>query len=376
MALGINNLRVSNRSTLTSEIKSFHEGKQSLILAFRHTAKEDAPALLVAVKESHLCFLYGRDVLNWAGSVTKFLFPRLGFVAVQNRGSNREGMHFLRKEVQHGRFPIALAPEGQVTYHSHRCENIEMGVANIASWALESGKDVAILPIAIGYRYTGSLKALLTRWTEETGLGLTPGDDRSLLQEACTKTLELVASFFHLPLSSDLPFTERRDSLCRSLLNLGEQKARLEASEETILDRLFRLRYKGEDTLFNQNEDNLNAIDAANLAYEQAAARSYLRISQVVDILEYLNPGYIDEGSEQNRFFEVALNILDVNNRLMGGSINTRYSPKGKRATLHIGEPIRFQPQEIGKEGRRKRLTAIHKAVYSGLQQVSKDLEP
>jgi hypothetical protein len=117
LALGINVLKLANPEVLSNEIKAFKEGRQSLIIAFRHTAKEDAPALLVAVKESHLCFLYGRDVLNWAGRVTRFLFPRLGFVAVQNRGNNKEGMHYLRKEVQQGRFPIALAPEGQVTYH-------------------------------------------------------------------------------------------------------------------------------------------------------------------------------------------------------------------------------------------------------------------
>jgi hypothetical protein len=375
-ALGINELRIANPHVLGQEVKAFKQGRQSLILAFRHTAKEDAPALLVAVKQSHLCFLYGRDVLNWAGNATKFLFPRLGFVAVQNRGNNKEGMHYLRREVQQGRWPIALAPEGQVTYHCHRCEPIEMGVANLASWALESGKDVCILPIAIGYRYRDSLDALLERWKKETGLDLTRAGNRQRLGEACDKSLALVASFFGLVLPSDPDFITRRNLLCEALLALGEEQAHLKAGQGTILDRLFRLRYQGEDTLFNQEETPHALVEGAKAAYEQEQARHFLRISQVVDILEYLDPSYLDEGEEGNRLFEVALNLLDINNRLCGGSINTRYSPRGKRATILVGEPIRFEKHSPQQGGRRKRLSLIHEAVYQGLKKTSRELKP
>lgn len=375
-ALGINTLKVVNRPILTREIQTFREGKQSLIIAFRHTAKEDAPALLAAVKESHLTFLYGRDVLNWAGKATKFLFPRLGFVAVQNRGNNKEGMRYLRKEVSQGRFPLTLAPEGQVTYHSHRCQPIEMGVATMASWALESNKDVTILPIAIGYHYTNSLDSLLSRWQEETGLPLTNQDDRGRLLEACEKSLQLVASFFGLPLSDEPDFLVRRNLLCEALLTLGEQQAGLTRGEGKLLDRLFGLRYEGEDTLFNQKESPRPFVKQASIAYRQAGALHFLRISQVVDILEYLDPFYAEGSNKQNRNIEVALNLLDVNNRLGGGSINTRYSPKRKRATILIGDPIRFQCQETQKGGRRKRLDLMHEAVFQGLQKTSDDLVP
>ena len=376
LALGINVLKLANPEVLSNEIKAFKEGRQSLIITFRHTAKEDAPALLVAVKESHLCFLYGRDVLNWAGRVTRFLFPRLGFVAVQNRGNNKEGMHYLRKEVQQGRFPIALAPEGQVTYHGHRCEPIEMGVANLASWALEGGKEVVILPIAIGYRYADDLETLLARWQKETGEALTQTGMHQRLFEACNKSLELVASFFGIPLPEEADFIIRRNLLCEALLCLGEAQAGIQGEEGSILDRLFRLRYRGEDTLFNQEEQAHSLLQRAKATYRQAGAHHSLRISQVVDILEYLDPSYLHEGEEENRLFEVALNLLDINNRLCGGSINTRYSPKGKRATILAGEPIRLTAQPADNGGRRKRLTLIHEAVYRGLQQASRDLKP
>lgn len=82
LALGVKKVVVFNRATLKAELAAFKEGKQRLIIAFRHTAVEDAPLVLMGIRESHLAVLYGRDVLNWAGSITKFIFPRLGFIAV------------------------------------------------------------------------------------------------------------------------------------------------------------------------------------------------------------------------------------------------------------------------------------------------------
>src|SRR5690554_2987414 len=86
-ALGINKVIVHNQTYLNEEIENFKAGNHILIITFRHVAKEDAPVLLMGVKKTHLRFLYGRDVLNWAGRVTSFIFPRLGFIAVQNRGT-------------------------------------------------------------------------------------------------------------------------------------------------------------------------------------------------------------------------------------------------------------------------------------------------
>ena len=217
---------------------------------------------------------------------------------------------------------------------------------------------------------------MLERWKRETGLGLTRAGYQQRLGEACDKLLALVASFFGLVLPSEPDFITRRNLLCEALLALGEEQAHLKAGQGTILDRLFRLRYQGEDTLFNQEETPHALVEGAKAAYEQEQARHFLRISQVVDILEYLDPSYLDEGEEENRLFEVALNLLDINNRLCGGSINTRHSPRGKRATILVGEPIRFEKHSPQQGGRRKRLSLIHEAVYQGLKKTSRELKP
>ncbi|WP_332447902.1 hypothetical protein [Sphaerochaeta sp.] len=361
-ALGIDVLTMLDEAVLKAETEAFRTGKQNLIIAFRHTAKEDAPALLLGSKGQHLRFLYGRDVLNWAGRSTRFLFPRLGFVAIQNRHSNTNGMRLLRKEMQNGRFPIALAPEGQVTYHMFQTDVLQSGVANLAEWALQTKQEATILPIAIAYRYPEPLTSLLHAWEQKSGMTL---QGEHPLDQACWSTLDVVASHFHLECRTHGSYAEKRDDLCAQLLRLGEHEAGLEDHEGSILDRLFRLRFAGEDALFTEHPDR----------GKQQSALQYLQYAQTVDVLEYINPSYLLAGNREIREKEVVLNLLDVLNRLDGGSINTRYSPKHKQAFLLAGEPIRLRTIVRPELSRKERIQFIQQQVALGLQETSEALE-
>lgn len=360
---GIKGLEIHRKQVLDQELTAFRQGRQRLIIAFRHTAKADAPVILVGVKQLHLRFLYGRDVLNWAGKVTRFLFPRLGFVAVQNRFSNREGLELLKRELKEGRFPLCLAPEGQVTYHMFHCAKLQAGLASFALWAMESGKDVTILPIATGYEHPPTLGELLSLWQQKSSHALA---GKNALDEAFDHTLSLVARTFDLEDSKDRPFIERRDNLCTQLLEKGEALAGIEHSGSNTLDRLFALRYAGQDILFGSAPFDQARKDEAS---------TFLTYSQVVDVLEYLDRGYGEGRNEETRQKELVLNLLDVINRIEGGSINTRWSPKGKRAHLLIGEPIRVNALLQGTESRKQRLSVIDHATYEMLEQTSKELE-
>lgn len=360
---GVRRVDIHNKQTLIQEIQAFKQGKQRLIIAFRHTAKEDAPVILVGIKQMHLRFLYGRDVLNWAGKVTRFLFPRLGFVAVQNRFTNREGIELLKRELKEGRFPLCLAPEGQVTYHMFHCAELQAGLASFALWAMESTKEVTILPVATGYVHPPTLDELFSRWQQKSSHTLVT---ENRIDEAIDHTLSLVAHAFDLEDKQERSFAERRDSLCTQLLEKGEQLAGIGQVGTSTLDRLFALRYAGQDILFGSEP------------YEQARkdeAKTFLAYSQVVDILEYLDRGYTEGRATEMRQKELVLNLLDVINRFEGGSINTRYTPKGKQAHLLVGEPIRVNPLIQETASRKQRLSVIDSATYTSLEKTSKELE-
>ncbi|NCC65885.1 MAG: hypothetical protein EOM15_14665 [Spirochaetia bacterium] len=350
---------------LNKHIQGFKAKKNILIFAFRHSAKEDAPLLLVGIRNTHLRFLYGRDVLNWAGKVTSFIFPRLGFIAVQNRGTNKEGLSFLKNEVQKGKFPLALAPEGQVTYHMYRCSPIQIGVANIALWALETGKEVSIVPLAVGYRYDESLTDLIKSWQEKTRVQLCQDSCKNQILSAYEQSLEIVASSFQLETNKDLSFIERRDVLCDAILAQAEDLAGLQNREGTILDRLFRLRFIAEDVLFGSTERQENLVHKT---------REYLKNCQVVDILEYLDPSYLEGPDQEGRMYESVLNLLDLQNRLEGGTINSRYSPRIKQAVIYAGDAVVLSDQTASLTSRKQKIGNITKLVEEALEKTSKEL--
>ncbi len=365
LAMGVSGITTIHREHLKEALNSSYP----VILAFRHTAKEDAPVLLAAVKETHVRFLYGRDVLYWAGKATQFLFPRLGFIAVQNRSANKEGMQYLRNELSRPKFPLALAPEGQVTYHMHQVSKLQSGIASMAMWAVESTGGVTILPLSIGYKYANTgqdwIASLLKRWEQASGLTVEGETLAEQLIHAMESMLRKIATTYSLQYNPQDSFIKRRDTLCEGLLSLAEAEAGLQDTQGSIIDRLYRVRFTGSDTLFTRN----SSIE------EQETAKQYLLKNQIVDLLEYLNPAYLQGRHEDGRAAESALNLLDLVNRIQGGTINTRYSPRGKSAYIQMGKPLDYQKEFLSPLGRKSQQKHILLSVSNALQTCSEELE-
>lgn len=364
-ALGVRKTTIVGQDQLSEALATPYP----LIFAFRHTAKEDGPVLLSSVRDTHLRFLYGRDVLYWAGNATQFLFPRLGFVAVQNRGTNRSGMQFLRDELAKPQFPLAMAPEGQVTYHMYRLSTMQPGIATMATWAMEATGGVTILPLAIGYCYERNtdqwIRNLLQQWEEKTGLHTQGNTIEDMISNAYHLMLQHIANTFGLEDDRQRTFPIRRDTLCDGLLALAEAEAGLPIGEGSIIDRLYRIRFAGSDTLFVR----------ASSDEEKEVARSYLRKNQIVDLLEYLDPSYLDGAHHNGRAAECALNLLDLVNRMQGGTIDTRYSPALKHAFLNVGESMTFTTSKEIPMGRKVLQRQVLNRVSDALQSCSETLE-
>jgi len=365
LAMGVKGITTIHREYLKEALSSPYP----VILAFRHTAKEDAPVLLAAVKESHVRFLYGRDVLYWAGKATQFLFPRLGFIAVQNRSANKEGMQYLRKELARPRYPLALAPEGQVTYHMYQVSKLQTGIASMAMWAMESAGGVTILPLSIGYRYANAsedwISSLLERWEQLSGLTVEGDTLARQITNAMESMLSEIARDYSLEDNPHHSFTQRRDTICEGLLSLAEAEAGLQDAQGSIIDRLYRVRFTGSDTLFTRDSS----------FEEKENAKRYLVKNQIVDLLEYLDPAYLQGTYQTGRAAESALNLLDLVNRMQGGTIDTRYSPSGKQAFLQMGKPLHYKAESLSTLGRKSQQKQILLTVCDSLQACSEELE-
>lgn len=399
---GVSSVSILEEEVLIDQLIRFYDGRQRLIITFRHVAKEDAPVVMYLLSRKlnrtinrlnrergpseriipHAHFLYGKDVLNWAGKAALWLFPRIGCVPVQNRWSNRRSLDILREAMSGGSFPVALAPESQVTYHMYQCAEISSGVSSLASWGESASEEVTILPLAIGYRHAGDqrefISQMLLRWEQETGMLIEDKEGSSIidnLREVTDRTLGLLEGFYQIPKEDDEG--SRISAICEAALEAAEALAGIEATG-SWLDRLFRIRYTGAYALRPEDHDpaRLSPIGRQLADFSAMEAHIYLRHSQIVDVLEYLDPSYIKPGCSLGRCCEYILDMLDLINRMSGGNINTRYTPKRKRAAVLVGEPLRLSQLPDAPEAKRKeRLSKVTDATRRGLEEVSRRLE-
>jgi hypothetical protein len=407
---GVKTVNLRQPQILLDELERFYNGNHRLIIAFRHVAKEDAPVMMFALNKKlqrlirkrnrtlkkreriipHAKFLYGRDVLNWAGKAAAWLFPRIGCVPVQNRGNNRSGLTILRREMREGTFPIALAPESQVTYHMYTCSSISSGISSLAAWGEESNKDVTIIPLAIGYRHDKDpetfIRSVMKRWEHQTGMSLALIDTQNillLLHEAVGKTVGLLEELYHIEPDSQEATTESSIrtkilTVCETAMQQAEHLAQQEP-EGNLLDRLFRIRYSGVEAIYPESFDPkaLPPLGRSIADFHAMEAHVYLRHSQIVDVLQYVDPAYIAAPCSAGRACEFALNLLDVINRAQGGNINTRYSPMGKDALIDVGKAVRVSELLPSDKTvpRKARLDLITKEVHHALQTISEQME-
>jgi len=394
---GITAVEMEGEDYLIDSFRKFQQGQSRLIILFRHPSRWDPPVLAYALNNllpraaakkgtplpslPHAQFLYGKDVLSWAGPPAVFAFPRLGHIPVQNLGTNKEGMNLLRRELTGSRFPIALAPESQINYHVHQCAPLAPGFTSMAQWTLEAGKEVLILPVALGYRYPtppGEMaEKLLEKWEAETGGKTCLDRETSLgkrLREATHITLKILEDFYRIPAGSEGDVTSRRDRICHSALEEAESIFHL-PGRGTILDRVFQIRYTAMGRIYPEGENpkDHHPLNRAILDFRTLEAKAALRHNQIVDVLEYLDPSYIDAPCSPACHCEYALNLLDILNRLKGGDISSRYHPRGVTAVVRAGEPLNARTW-LGDSPDRESRRILHGETGVRMQRLSEEL--
>jgi 1-acyl-sn-glycerol-3-phosphate acyltransferase len=163
----------------------------------------------------HIRFIHGYEVLRWGGPVARFVLPRIGAMPVYHAKLDSASMERIYKALTDGPYPIAIAPEGQVSYFSGTVPRLEQGMvrmgftvaerlANAAGDGRSNGRqgakaaadnpsddnpadksrpdnrrppDVEILPLAVCYRYGKNGKKAMEKLLLKTEkcLGLEDG---------------------------------------------------------------------------------------------------------------------------------------------------------------------------------------------------------
>ncbi len=461
IAQGTTELRIINPEPLHRAFHSFYNGESRLIVLFRHVEVADGPAVMSALtgdlwridrskrwrsragikgprlpRKPHSYFLYGKDVLNWAGAGARWVFPRLGGIPVVNTRLDRSSHEAIRETIVRGAHPLALAPEGQVTYQMFRVSELAAGVGTMANWVeqdlvaaargggageaaevtaagttgtagaeqalSEDGPEsgVVILPMAIGYHLARDHNKLLHRVLDalERELGVVIDRSRGNVSALLNATqllfdwLELSYRKAYPSVFEDIParteeahgeatdidaLSERGSLLCDRILRCAELGVPSNG-DDTVFRRLFAVRYRAVDFLYPEARDprKLPPVSRAWANGRTIDAMAIDRHAQIVDTLMYVEPDYLRGTPNLLRQAEYALNLLDVTNRVAGGNIDSRYSPGRKRARLLIGDPINagllFRDPDLSP---RAAIATLNDKVLAAFERLVDDLE-
>lgn len=387
----VRKVKFDNVDSLVEEYKRFSEKKCRLILAFRHPTKHDPPVMVefftnhikklakkkgIPIKgRTHVHFLYGRLMAQWAGGAAQWLFNNIGCIPVFHRKNDIEGMRTIREHLLNGQFPLALAPEGQCTYHNEQAGPMETGIFHMAQWTLDdlkkAGRDeeVVILPLSIKYDYHVShidtlFVHLVDLINKEMKWSFKLRENRV---ESCIALTEEILDFvedhyiayhkFEKSEVSDLSRTEalyaRVQHLCDYVLTIPEAFFNIEKNGN-FLDRILTIRERGASYMFRDDVEDFDALsDVVRESYDRKAREASMILvhNELADILEYVDPTYLDRYPGENSELEYMLNLYDILNRFAGGTIGSRYHLL-KDAELISHEPIVFKDVEGRKEKR------------------------
>jgi hypothetical protein len=422
-AHGVRETRLLNPAVLHDCYLAFQRGATRLLVLFRHVDVADGPLIMNALageldkydrgvrrhreglpRRPHSQFLYGKDVLDWAGPGARWVFPRLGGIPVVNTRLDRRSHAAIRDTILNGEHPLALAPEGQVTYQMFHVSELTAGTGTMAHWIERDLVSLArrhedegererpgilLLPVAIGYQYGNDhprlIESILGRLETALGIRLASADSiRERLLFATDTVLDVVEAAYTAAYPAVFRHHDEHESqtsriarLCDRILRcaeLGEIRKR----ESSILRRLFSLRYRVFDIRYRVDVDprNLDSVQRSWADFRTLAAATVDRHAQIVDVLMYLRPEYVADSPTSLRLVEYALNLLDITNRMAGGNIDSRYSPSGKQARVLMGTPIDAAAAFRNAEQTSKQaIQGLNEDVYRAFQSLSADLE-
>ena len=251
--LGVARAFVRGDTHLFSAFKRALSGESRCLIAFRHPNGGEAQLLLwfiifrlrqVARKAGisfalrpHARFVYGFEVIRWGGVIARLVMPRLGALPIHHTKMDAAGMGRIYKAIIDGPYPLAIAPEGQVSYTTETVPRLEQGAVRIGFHAAErlekakKGCPVEILPVSIHYRYglwaNGSMERLLKKIQKYTKLSRRNGEGRVLsfaarLLQARDHILSLNEKRYGLVPAEGQDFSARVDLVMEAALKSAE----------------------------------------------------------------------------------------------------------------------------------------------------------
>jgi hypothetical protein len=346
-------------------------GESRCIVAFRHSAGGE-PQLLswyflfrlkaLAAKKGirfarrpHAVFVYGYEVARWGGFLTRFALRQFGALPVHHAKTDNRGMDRIYRAIVDGYYPLALAPEGQVSYTSNAVPRLEPGVMRIGFMAAQRveekspGCPVEVLPLSIHLRYgrrgRAAMEKLLGKIERLAGLsgrGRKEMPFAERLRQCRECILAVNEARYNIEADVSLSFEDRLDRMIAAALETAERMLGLK-SEGELFPRMYRLRQICWDRIVLPGIDNLKdmPIIRRGAADLRAGEAWYIgRHQELVDFCWYFRVPLPAEDAAMHDLVEYVQNLWDFASRTMGGTFADRVNISPRKIVIHTGPVI------------------------------------
>jgi 1-acyl-sn-glycerol-3-phosphate acyltransferase len=368
--LGIARIVFRGSENIITAFKRALDDKSRCIIAFRHPNGGEPQLLMWFIlyklkalagkfrvrfaKRPHVSIIYGYEVVRWGGLVARLIMPGLGAMPVHHDKLDKNGMTRIFKALFDGPWPLALAPEGQVSYTTESVPRLEQGTVRIgfqAAERLEKSKKtcpVEILPVSIHFRYgkmgQWSLNRLLRKIEKYTGFQKAqdvPFGER--LRRARDFILEQNEKRYGLTPETGQSFVDRVDAIIDAALIRAENILGVNSSGTDLVQRLYHIRQICWDRMILPGINslkNLNLLEHALADLNCGEAWYASRHMELVDFVWYFRVPIPDENAPLYVKIEYVQNLWDFANRTMGGAYSNRVLNVHPRRVLIQVAPV------------------------------------
>jgi 1-acyl-sn-glycerol-3-phosphate acyltransferase len=371
-------------------------GESRCIIAFRHSNGGEPQLLswyflyrlkanaarkgMRFVRRPHAVFVYGYEVARWGGFLARFALPRLGALPVHHAKMDSRGMDRIYNAIVEGPYPLALAPEGQVSYTSNAVPRLEPGVMRIGFTAARrieekgSGCPVEVLPLSIHLRYgrrgRAAMEKLLGKIERLAGFSLRSRKELPFverLRQCRERILEVNEARYHIEADPSFSFEGRLDRVIAAALETAERTLGLK-SEGELFPRMYRLRQICWDRIILPGINSLKDMPPVDRGAADLLAGEAWHIGrhqELVDFCWYFRVPLPAEDAALHDQVEYVQNLWDFANRTMGGAFADRITIAPRKIIIHA-EPV------INLTGR---LSSYQKDKKAAVAQALADLE-
>lgn len=379
--LGYTGMSFSGEKEARRLWSEFAAGRVRLVVAFRHALGNDPQLTTAAVlrgirvagQRPFVQFVHGVEVGWWAGALARWILPRIGGLPVDHDARGAEALDKIRAAIVSGAHPLALAPEGQITYEARSVQRVMPGFARLGYLAAEDlavagrPESVLVLPLSFHHIYPRGTSRRIEKAVGRLELAVagsaSSGDLGPRLTALRDGLFERAEDWYarnhrHRPVEG--PWSRHRAlALLESALAAGEDALGLPHEGEFFV-RLYRLRSSAWSRFYRPRDTwkSLTTLERGLAAREQTEAWTAFRHLELADIGWYLWSVEPRDDSATDFLADFTENLYDLMNRLMGGTIAHRkvLFPKAVRAVF--GSPLDLTARLPDYRTRRKEVLA------------------